>query len=87
MAKSKKKIVEGRSKQQRKAVRKNLGKLKDLTVQPRTKQRYELCLQQFFDWLTGDGLTLPKRVTDADLLVSDYFRAPMGYRRRQVGRQ
>ena len=73
MAKSKKKIVEGRSKQQRKAVRKNLGKLKDLTVQPRTKQRYELCLQQFFDWLTGEGLTLPKRVTDMDLLVSDYL--------------
>ena len=42
-------------------------------MQPRTKQRYELCLQQFFDWLTGEGLTLPKRVTDMDLLVSDYL--------------
>lgn len=58
---------------QRKAVRKKLGKLKDLTVQPRTKQRYEQRLQKFFDWMTGEGLALPKKVSDMDLLVSDYL--------------
>ena len=61
MAKSSKKIVEGRSKQQRQKVRKSLGKLKDLTVQPRTRQRYDQSLRQFLDWLTREGLSLPKK--------------------------
>ena len=62
--------MEGRSQQQRKAVRKNLGKLKDLTVQPRTRQRYEASLQQFYSWLEREGLALP---TQMDNLVSDYL--------------
>ena len=53
MGPKKAKVVEGRSQQQRKAVRKTLGKLKDLTVQPRTRKRYEASLEQFFAWLTG----------------------------------
>ena len=73
MGKKAPKVVEGRSQQQRKAVRKNLGKLKDLTVQPRTRQRYEASLQQFFSWLEREGLALPTRVTQMDNLVCDYL--------------
>ena len=75
MGKKTSKVVGGRSQQQRKAVRKTLGKLKDLTVQPRTRQRYEASLQQFFTWLEreGLGLVLPKRVAQMDNLVSDYL--------------
>ena len=61
------------SQQQRKAIRKNLGKLKDLTVQPRTRQRYEVSLQQFFSWLGREGLVLPTRAAQMDNLVSDYL--------------
>ena len=63
MGKKAPKVVQGRSQQQRKAVRQKLGKLKDLTVQPRTRQRYEASLQQFFSWLEREGLSLPKRWT------------------------
>ena len=73
MAKSAKKVVEGRSKQQRQQVRKSLGKLKDLTVQPRTRQRYDHSLRQFLDWLTREGLSLPKKASQMDHLVSDYL--------------
>ena len=50
MVKKGAKVVEGRNQQQRKAVRK-LGKLKDLTAQPRTRLKYEACLEQFLSWL------------------------------------
>ena len=73
MAKSTKKIVEGRSKQQRQQVRKSLGKLKDLTVQPRTRHRYDQSLRQFLDWLTREGLSLPTKASQMDNLVSDYL--------------
>ena len=73
MAKSAKKIVEGRSKQQRQKVRKSLGKLKDLTVQPRTRQRYAQSLHLFLDWLTREGLSLPTKASQMDHLVSDYL--------------
>ena len=73
MAKSTKKIVEGRSKQQRQKVRKSLGKLKDLTVQPRTRHRYDHALRQFLDWLTREGLRLPTQASQMDNVVSDYL--------------
>ena len=47
--------------------------MKDLTVQPRTRQRYEASLQQFFSWLEREGLALPTRVTQMDNLVCDYL--------------
>ena len=42
-------------------------------MQPRTRQRYEASLQQFFSWLEREGLALPKRVAQMDNLVSDYL--------------
>ena len=65
--------MEGKSQQERKKVRNKLGSLKGLTVQPRTRQRYTECLNRFFDWMTGEGLVLPKQQARLDGLVSDYL--------------
>ena len=65
--------MEGKSQQERKKVRNKLGSLKGLTVQPGTRQRYTECLNRFFDWMTGDGLVLPKQQARLDGLVSDYL--------------
>ena len=73
MGKKATKVMEGRSQQERKKVRSKLGSLKGLTVQPRTRERYTDCLNRFFDWLTGEGLVLPKRQNLLDGLVSDYL--------------
>eukprot|EP00438_Fugacium_kawagutii_P015982 Skav227119 [mRNA] locus=scaffold199:491231:496900:+ [translate_table: standard] len=69
-------LSRGRSsshKLQRIQVRKNLGSLKSLTVQPRTKARYEVSLQRFFRFLKGEALSLPKKREQMDALVSDYL--------------
>ena len=54
-------------------VRKQLGSLKGLTVQPRTRERYQACLDKFVDWLGGEGLSLPKRAQAMDSVVSGYL--------------
>ena len=73
MGKAAKKVMEGQSQQQRIKVRKQLGTLKGLTVQPRTRERYQTCLDKFLDWLAGEGLALPKRAQAMDHIVSDYL--------------
>lgn len=40
--------VEARSKEDRKKVRSKLGPLRKLTVQPRTRKRYDAALEIFF---------------------------------------
>ena len=62
-----------RTKEGRKHVRKNLGSLKSLTVQPVTKNRYKHSLNVFFSYLKGEGLVLPKKRDDMDSLISDYL--------------
>ena len=66
-------MMEGRTKEGRKKVRKQMGTLKSLTVQPVTRTRYKGALDQFFTYLKGENLTLPKRREDLDGLVSDYL--------------
>ena len=73
MGKKGAKVIEGRNQQQRMKVRKQLGTLKGLTVQPRTRERYQTCLDKFIDWLAGEGLVLPKRAQALDSVVSDYL--------------
>ena len=73
MGKKGAKVVEARTKEERKKVRKKLGTLKSLTVQPRTKARYEDALQKFFDFLAREGLSLPKKKGALDDLVGDYL--------------
>lgn len=73
MGKKTSKVVEGRTRQERIAVRKTLGTLKDLTVQPKTKQRYTQALDNFYQYLAREGISLPKKRDHMDSLVSDYL--------------
>lgn len=66
-------ILEGRTKEQRAEQRKNLGSLRSLTVQPKTKKRYDLAMEKFFSFLAFEKLTLPKQRSQMDDLVSDYL--------------
>ena len=66
------KVAEGQSKEQRIKVRKNMGSLKSLTVQPTTKARYAKSLELFFSYLKEESLTLPKKRDHMDDLCSDY---------------
>ena len=61
------------SKEERKKERKNLGSLKSLTVQPRTKARYSQGLDNFFSYLQREGLTLPTKRDKLDDLCADYI--------------
>ena len=67
------KVAEGRNKEDRKKVRKTLGTLKSLTVQPRTKTRYQQGLNHFFGYLQQEHLALPKKRDDLDAMVADYL--------------
>ena len=73
MGKVSKKHVEGRTKQDRIAVRKQLGPLHTLTVQSRTKKRYEAARQGFYSFLAENQVQLPRRRQDLDPLVSEYI--------------
>ena len=63
----------GQTKEERKKVRKSLGTLKSLTVQPKTRERYSGSLDRFFAYLRREGLTLPKVRDSMDSIVSDYL--------------
>ena len=67
------KHLEGRTKADRIKVRKNLGTLKSLTVQPQTRARYEAARKQFYRFVADNKLRIPSHVYDLDLLVSDYL--------------
>ena len=73
MAKKKMLSQANLAKAERKKVRKSLGSLKSLTVQPKTRERYQGALQRFFNFLSREGLTLPKARDAMDGLVSDYI--------------
>ena len=66
-------FLEARTKEQRIEQRKGLGSLRSLTVQPKTKKRYDAALQKFFAFLKFENLTLPKMKSRMDDLISDYL--------------
>ena len=68
-----KKHLEGRTKQERKAVRKNLGSLKSLTVQSTTKARYAAARKKFYEYLQKFNLSLPTKREHLDGIVEDYI--------------
>ena len=68
-----KKHLEGRSKEERIQVRKQLGTLKSLTVQPQTRQRYERAREQFYQFLFANSLSVPNKSHDLDLLLGEYL--------------
>lgn len=67
------KHVEGRTKEERAKVRKNLGSLRSLTVQPKTKQRYENARAKFYQFLRDSQLSLPTKREALDGLLCDYL--------------
>ena len=67
------KHVEGRSKEARMANRKALGSLSSLTVQPKTKVRYEQARKKFYIFLHDFHLVLPTQRDALDGLLCDYL--------------
>ena len=65
--------LEGRTKAERKAVRQKLGSLRDLTIQPKTRARYDAAIQRFHSYLRSRELVLPKQRALLDSIVSDYL--------------
>ena len=68
-----KRHLEAASQAERAKVRKTLGSLKSLTVQPVTRARHKKTRSDFYDWLRSEILTLPASGYDLDPLVSDYL--------------
>ena len=65
--------VEGRAKQERAKVRKSIGSLKQLTVQPKTRARYDAARAKFYKFLKSNQLTLPKRRDELDGILAEYI--------------
>ena len=69
----KKAKLEGRSKEERVAQRKELGSLQSLTVQPATKKRYNAAIDKFLVFLKGEKLILPQQRGQLDQLTCEYL--------------
>eukprot|EP00435_Cladocopium_sp_Y103_P018392 s123_g4.t1 len=67
-----KRHLEGRSKEERIEVRKNLGTLKSLTVQPQTRARYDKARADFYSFLHQNQLQVPRGALGLDSLLSEY---------------
>lgn len=65
--------VEGRTREERIKVRRTLGKLKDLTVQPPTRKRYNNALAELSKYLQRENLQLPSHRLELDNMLSDYI--------------
>ena len=68
-----KRILEGGTEQERAKMRKQLGSLKGLTVQPSTRKRYDKAVDGFLQFLKSENLHLPTDRRRLDPLVCDYL--------------
>ena len=68
-----KRHFEGRTADDRAKIRKTLGSLKSLTVQPITRARYDQAKTAFYGWLEAEGLSIPPTAFLLDGVVSDYL--------------
>ena len=68
-----KKHVEGLTKEARAKVRKQLGSLQSLTVQPKTKAKYENARKKFYSFLRESKISLPSQREALDGLLADYL--------------
>eukprot|EP00435_Cladocopium_sp_Y103_P045822 s1097_g13.t1 len=50
-----------------------MGTLKSLTIQPRTRARYDKAKKRFYQYLDANNLQLPTRLASMDALVCDYL--------------
>eukprot|EP00435_Cladocopium_sp_Y103_P020901 s2412_g5.t1 len=58
---------------QKNQVRKGLGSLKQLTLQPRTRIRYDKAKKKFYDFLDNNSLVLPRARSGLDPILCDYL--------------
>ena len=65
--------VEGCSQEERKRRRAQLGTLQSLTVQSRTRQRYNKALEQFWSFLRTEGIAVPDSARPLDRLLCVYL--------------
>ena len=65
--------VEGRSREERVKVRRQLGSLRSLTVQPATKKRYNVAVDKFLQFLRNENLALPRERAKLDLFTAEYL--------------
>ena len=70
-----KRHLEASTPEARAKIRKNLGTLKSLTVQPVTRKRYEEARESFYSWLRQEKILLPHTAYQLDFVVSDYLEA------------
>ena len=68
-----KRHLEQPTQEARAKMRKTLGPLKNLTVQPVTRKRYDKALADFFAYLRHERLTLPHQAQHMDAVSSDYL--------------
>lgn len=68
-----KRILESVKLEDRAAQRQKLGTLRDLTVQPATRRRYDLATNGFLSFLKDEHKTLPRNKHDMDPLVCEYL--------------
>lgn len=68
-----KRILEGATQSERAKQRQKLGTLKQLTVQPATKVRYNKAVDGFLKFLQTNHLVLPHQRQQLDPLVCDYL--------------
>lgn len=68
-----KRHLEGTTQEARAKMRKTLGPLRALTVQPVTKARYQKALDDFFTYLKDEKLILPQSAAQLDPIVADYL--------------
>ena len=68
----KREVVEGITGGTRKARRQQLGRLKNLVIQPATLRRYETAMKHFLEFLRWNGYTLPSGYEEVDRLASLY---------------
>ena len=68
-----KRILEGTTQSERAKQRQELGSLKDLTVQPATKRRYNKAIDDFLAFLRLNNLQLPSQRHLLDPLVCEYL--------------
>lgn len=65
--------LEGRTREDRIRTRRARGTLKELTVQPSTRARYNKALDKFASYLKKEHIALPTNKAHLDLVVSDYL--------------
>ena len=68
-----KRILEGATQQQRATQRRKLGTLRQLTVQPATRARYDKAINTFLQFLRTNQLTLPTQRQALDPLVCEFL--------------